>query len=190
MIAIGFDPSKTNCGVAVLYFDIENPADIRVLDVRCINLNTIAGGMMLRDILERHSEKKQFAGWFCEYTHGFAAQGRAAYIGRNIQMGQMIAVDMLKNICKEYKLKPYGKRVKDWRVAPNHVKKTFADNGKADKSLMVARVKTRFDRDVNEHEADAIGVAIAGIKRIHAARAILPGIATCAVATRRKPTPI
>lgn len=53
-------------------------------------------------------------------------------------------------------------------VQPSESKRALAGNGAANKDEMIAAAKARFGRRLSEHEADAIGHALAGEAKLRA----------------------
>jgi Holliday junction resolvasome RuvABC endonuclease subunit len=178
---IGFDPSKQNCGVAIfeLYEELiqwgDNP--YKLIYCNTLNIGSQKGMAELTRILQNRDDAVLF---FENNPFNRGSQAKAEEsdyykqeaLGQRIRRGQAETVGMLLGICSAFNIYPPHKKQTDARVAAMTAKKALTGTGKATKEMMIEWAYKRFPilklEGITEHQADSIGVSLAGIQRIHA----------------------
>lgn len=167
-IIIGIDPSKNNMGIAI--FEYNHP-DISLIYANTLNIGTQKGLQQLTELLKDRPGAMLFFE-FNPFNRGSQAkEAEADYskqdaLGQRIRRGQSETVGMILGICSIFNIHPHNKKITDARIAAMTAKKVLTGSGKATKEMMISAVGLRFDREADEHTADAIAVGLAGIKRI------------------------
>jgi Holliday junction resolvasome RuvABC endonuclease subunit len=190
---LGIDPSLADCGYCVMSYD---GSKITPVLYGCCNLNTDKGETAFFEVLSfcrDRAKDGEFSGIFYEHaTFDFGSQAKieakkrglndeeTEKLGCNIRRGQKGSVGTILGMAAVFGLKGYGggKVQKMAQIAVSTNKKSLADNGHATKDQMIEACLRRFGIVANEHTCDAIGIALAGVKRIYDSRTILPGLPT------------
>lgn len=155
---IGYDTSLTNCGCAVLSFD---GSAIDVVSTRCLNLNTKRGIDSLFSLLNMlKGSDIPIVGFSFEDNPFDSAHGRSQKEGQRIARGQELGIGFIRGIMVCFGIENLG-------GTNCQTAKAALCKGNATKDDMIRAVKIRYGIEVNEHEADAVAVALAQCKRIH-----------------------